>query len=105
MILRLLITQSQASFLVRKDMGVVRLQGIRNQMKAIGAACDIKLYDDKGQSELSGLLFLPRICSQQIICAVRRCSPCCTRGLHGREGCTLMESGQSKLWCCTAVHE
>lgn len=48
--LRLLITQAQANFLVRKDGGVVRLQSIRNQMKAMGRACDIKLYDDKGQS-------------------------------------------------------
>lgn len=49
--LRMLITQAQAKFLVRKDGATVRLQRIRNQMKAIGASCDIKLYDDKGQSE------------------------------------------------------
>lgn len=48
----MLITQAQANFLVRKDGGIVRLQQIRNRMKSLGAACDIKLYDDKGQSEL-----------------------------------------------------
>lgn len=51
--LRMLVTQAQANFLVRKDGGVVRLQRIRNQMKATGAHCEIKLYDDKGQSTSS----------------------------------------------------
>lgn len=51
--LRLLITQTQANFLVRKDRGVVRLQSIRQQMKALSGGCEIKLYDDKGQSEIS----------------------------------------------------
>ena len=49
--LRLLITQAQASFLVRRNGGTVRLQSIRDQMKAFGPFCEIKLYDDKDQSK------------------------------------------------------
>jgi len=46
--LRLVVSQPQANFLVRRDNGVVRLQAIRDHMKAQGLPCEIKLHDDKG---------------------------------------------------------
>ena len=49
--LRLVVSQAQANFLVRRDGGSVRLQAIRDHMKAQGLACEVKLHDDKGSCE------------------------------------------------------